>query len=163
MTVYLNVKSTEYANATATPIVLAAPSLASSKLRVQPVTWAIGQASDYTSTGLLARMPQGEVTIWTGLSKLYNSAWATTTTCAIGIGAYYTTTVNPPLAVAAAPAALRAAATLHTVGSFNLDTVDLVGSQTFYSLTGFDITLLTAVENLGGTETLKGFIIYTVD
>ena len=159
----LNVKSTEYSNATATPIVLAQPSLASAKIRIQPVTWAIGGAADVGSTALLARMPAGQVTIWTALSKLYNSAWAASSTAAFGYGAYYTPTANPPLLVAASAAALKAAASMSSAGSFNLDSVDLAGFQTFLSLTGFDITLVTAGAALGGTETIKGVIAYTVD
>jgi hypothetical protein len=164
MTSVLNVSSSEYANQASNPPVLANPSLNTSKLRIMPVTWAIGTAASIGSTGLLARMPQGKCTIWTGISKLYNSAWATTTTAAIGTGAYLTqVSANPPTTVAAATGAFRAAATLHTAGSFNLDTVDLSGQQTFFSHTGFDVTLTTAAEALGGTETLQGYIVYSVD
>ena len=164
MSIVYNIKSTEYSNATATPIVPSNPSLASSKIRIQPVTWACPAGGvSLASTMLFARMPAGNVTIFTGLSKLYNNVWATNTTLAIGYGVYYTPTTNPPASVVALAAAFRAAATLHTAGSFNLDTVDLYGIQTFYSLTGFDVTGLTAAENLSGSETLQGFICYTID
>ncbi len=163
MTSVTNVQSAEYANQIASPIVQATPSLNTAKLRVMPVTWSQGVAGSTGSTGLLARMPQGQVTIWTGLSKLWNNAWATTTTLAVGVGAYYTPTANPPVSVAAAPAAFRAAATVHTAGSFDFSTVDLAGHQSFYSLNGFDITITTAAEALAGTETLTGYIVYSVD
>lgn len=151
--------STEYTNATATPVTIANPDQGGS-IRYLPVTFTQSGAGDASSTVDLAFLPAGRVRVIGPLCTLDISAFGASRTLDIGWTAY---TDLDGAAVAADADGLDDGLDVSSASAVPLGTV--VGDGDTYMFESRDgVTLQATV--LGGTipdaATIKGFIAYVI-
>ena len=157
-------KSTEYTNATATPIVKADTTGDKGKLRTLAFTHDQDGAGDANSTVTLGKLPPGKVKILGGLSRFYCNWVTSSQTMDIGWKAY---TDLDGDAVALDVDGLVDGLDVDTVGYFDMESNIAAGkltggTYTFESRDGVEITAL-AIGALVDGDDLCGYITYVID
>ena len=157
-------KSTEYTNATATPIVKADTTGDKGKLRTLAFTHDQDGAGDANSTVTLGKLPAGKVKIIGGLSRFYCNWVTSSQTMDIGWEAY---TDLDGDTVAADVDGMVDGLDVDSVGYFSMEgntaaTRLLGGNHTFESRDGVVIKAL-AIGALVDGDDLSGVITYIVD
>lgn len=156
--------STEYTNATATPIVKADTTGDKGKLRTLAFTHNQSGAGDANSTVTLGKLPAGKVKIIGGLSRFYCNWTQGSQTMDIGFEAY--TDLNGD-AVTADPDGMVDGLDVDTAGYFTMEgntaaTKLLGGNHTFESQGGV-VIVAKAISAMVDDDDLAGVITYIVD
>jgi len=156
--------STQYANATADPVVNNESTEFQGRLRVMFFTHDQDGAGDAGSSVALGKLPAGRVRVLLGLSRMYVNWTQGSQTLDLGWDAY---TDGDNAAVAADPDGLIDGLSVDTAGYFNMEG-DLAGikatggTYVFQSMGGVVIRA-TAVSQLNDGDDLVGYIVYVVD
>ena len=157
-------KSTEYTNATATPIVKNSTTEEHGKLRTMFFTHDQDGAGDANSTVTLGKLPAGRVRVIGGLSRFYCN-WVTgSQTMDIGWEAF---TAQDGTTTAADVDGLVDGLDVDAVGYFDMEGNTAAGklkggTYTFESRDGVEITALAIAALVDGDD-LCGYITYVID
>ena len=157
-------KSTEYTNATATPVVNNTTAEQHGRLRVMFFTHDQDGAGDANSTVTLGKLPAGKVKIIGGLSRFYCNWVTSSQTMDIGWQAY--TDLNGD-AVALDVDGMVDGLDVDAVGYFSMESNTAAGklkggNYTFESRDGVEITALAIAALVDGDD-LCGYITYVID
>lgn len=162
-----NQKSTEYTNATATPIVNNDTTEMHGRVRVAYFTHAQSGAGDATSDVILCKLPAGKVRLLLGSSFMYVNWTTASATMDLGWNAY---TDQDGAAVAADPDGLADGISVETAGLYSgEDLVTLAaiqatgGTKVFESQEGVEIVATSQDVGIADGDDLVGYILYVVD
>lgn len=161
-----NQKSTEYTNATASPVVNNAPHEMHGRVRVAFFTHDQDGAGDATSDVILCKLPAGKVRLLLGSSFMYVNWTTASATLDLGWNAY--TDIDGD-AVNADPNGLIDGLDVDTAGLYSHE--DLVtaltqatgGTYLFESQSGVEIVATSQDVALATGSDLVGYLLYVVD
>ena len=157
-------KSTEYTNATATPVTLNEANVYHGRVRIAHFTHDQDGAGDATSSVALCSLPAGKVKVLLSQSKAYVNWVTSSATLDLGWGAY---TNISGTAVAADPDGLVDGLDVDTVGYQTLEGAlagikATGGTHTFESQGGVVIRATSPTAMVDGDD-LVGYLLYVVD
>ena len=157
-------KSTEYTNATATPVVNNTTAEQHGRLRVMFFTHDQDGAGDANSTVTLVKLPPGRVRIIGGLSRFYCNWTTSSQTMDIGWEAY---TAQDGTTTAADVDGLVDGLDVDTAGYFSVESALAAekatgGTHLFESRDGVVINALAISAMVDGDD-LVGYITYVID
>ena len=157
-------KSTEYTNATATPIVKNSTTEEHGKLRTMFFTHDQDGAGDANSTVTLGKLPAGRVRVIGGLSRFYCNWTTSSQTMDIGWESF---TAQDGTTTAADVDGLVDGLNVDTVGYFSIESALAAekatgGTHVFESRDGVVINALAISAMVDGDD-LVGYITYVVD
>ena len=158
-------KSTEYTNATATPVVNNATTEEHGRVRVMFFTHANSGAGDATSSVALGKLPPGRVRILGHLSRAYVNWTTSSATLDLGWDAY---TNLSGTTVAADPDGLINGLSVDTVGLFTFEgaiaaNLLLGGTYVFESKDGVVIRATSQDTAIASGDDIDGCIYYVLD
>ena len=154
-------KSTEYTNATATPVTLNEANVYHGRVRIAHFTHDQDGAGDATSSVALCSLPAGKVKVLLSSSNAYVNWTTGSATLDLGWDAY---TNISGTAVAADADGLLNGLNVDTVGyqNFGADQVATGGTYTFETQGGGVIRATSPTAMVDGDD-LVGYILYVVD
>lgn len=155
-------KSTEHANATATPVTLNPTTDYAGRVRIMYFTHDQSGAGDATSSVALGSLPAGKVKVLLSSSNAYVNWTTTSATLDLGWDAY---TDGDGNSVAADADGLVNGLNVDTAGqfSFGADQVATGGTYTFNSKSGVTIRATSQDTAIADGDDLVGYILYVVD
>ena len=155
-------KSTEYTNATSTPVVQNAVHDYHGRVRIAYFTHDQDGAGDATSSVALCALPAGKVRVLLASSSAYVNWTTGSATLDLGWDAYTDTDGN---AVAADPDGLVNGLDVDTAGyqTFGSGTTATGGTYLFESQGGVVIRATSQDQALAAGDDLVGYIMYVVD
>ena len=162
-------KSTEYTNATATPVTTTDTSVHHGRVRISYFTHDQDGAGDATSSVAIAKLPAGKVKLLTSLSRAYVNWTTSSATLDLGWDAYTSATASTDGdTIAADPNGLIDGLDVDTVGYQTLEGAlagikATGGTYTFESKDGVVIRATSQDEALVDGDDLIGYIIYVAD
>ena len=154
-------KSTEYTNATATPVTLNEANVYHGRVRIAHFTHDQDGAGDATSSVALCSLPAGKVKVLLSSSNAYVNWTTVSATLDLGWDAY---TNISGTAVAADPDGLLDGLDVDAVGyqNFGADQVATGGTYTFETQGGVVIRATSPTAMVDGDD-LVGYLLYVVD
>lgn len=157
--------STEYANATADPVVNNESTEFQGRLRVMFFTHDQDGAGDATSSVAIGKLPSGRVRVLLGLSRMYCNWTTSSATLDLGWDAY---TDGNNTAVAADPNGLIDGLSVETAGYFNMEGAlagikATGGTYVFQSMGGVVIRATSQDTAIADGDDLVGYIVYVID
>jgi len=155
--------STEYTNATASPVVTLNPTTDyAGRVRIMHFTHAQSGAGDATSSVALGTLPAGKVKVLLASSNAYVNGTTGSATLDLGWDAY---TDGDGNSVAADADGLLDGLNVDTAGqfSFGADQAATGGTYTFNSKSGVTIRATSQDTAIADGDDLVGYILYVVD
>ena len=158
-------KTTEYANATADPVVNNESTEYQGRLRVMFFTHDQDGAGDATSSVAIGKLPSGRVRVLLGLSRMYCNWTTASATLDLGWDAY---TDGDNTAVAADPDGLIDGLSVDTAGYFNMEGAlagikATGGTYVFQSMGGVVVRATSQDTAIADGDDLVGYIVYVID
>lgn len=156
-------KSTEYTNATASPVVTLNPTTDyAGRVRIMHFTHAQSGAGDATSSVALGTLPAGKVKLLLSSSNAYVNWTTASATLDLGWDAY---TDGDGNSVAADADGLLDGLNVDTAGQFNFGSGQNAngGTYTFNSKGGVTIRATSQDTAIADGDDLVGYILYVVD
>ena len=157
-------KSTEYTNATATPVTLNAAHVYHGRLRIAFFTHDQDGTGDAGSSVARFSLPAGNVKVLGSLSRVYCNWTTSSATLDLGWDAY---TDKDGDAVAADPDGMVDGLSVDTVGYFTLEGalagIKATGGTYTFESQGGVVIRATSPTAMGDGAGLVGYIIYVVD
>ena len=155
-------KSTEYTNATATPVTMNEAHVYHGRVRIAYFTHDQDGAGDATSSVALCSLPAGKVKVLLSSSNAYVNWTTGSATLDLGWDAY---TNISGTAVAADADGLLNGLSVDTVGyqNFGADQVATGGTYTFETQGGVVIRATSQDTAIAAGDDLVGYILYVVD
>jgi hypothetical protein len=155
--------STEYTNATASPVVTLNPTTDyAGRVRIMHFTHAQSGAGDATSSVALGTLPAGKVKVLLASSNAYVNWTTASATLDLGWDAY---TDGDGNSVAADADGLLNGLNVDTAGQFSLGSGQAAtgGTYTFNSKSGVTIRATSQDTAIADGDDLVGYILYVVD